>query len=380
MNKLKIGFVLDDTLDTPDGVQQYILTLGRWLSTQGHEVHYLVGQTSRTDIPFVHSLGRNVHVKFNGNRMSTPLPASRQAIKALLERERFDVLHVQIPYSPFLAQRIILAATKETVVVGTFHIAPHTGLVRIANKLLGLLVRRSLQRFDAIYSVSSAAADFARATYGIETAILPNVVNAGYFQQAQSMQRPDNRPVVVFLGRLVPRKGCGILLEALRMLQKQDPDSLPHTIICGKGPLKDTLEAYARTSGLQESVQFVGFVDDNEKARYLKTADIAVFPSTGGESFGIVLIEAMAARHPVVLGAANPGYQSVLSPSPQSLFAVNDPKALADSLRQFLQDAELRARVVTWQDRYIMQFDVAVVGRRLVSRYLELLRAKRSMR
>ncbi|HTH72515.1 MAG TPA: glycosyltransferase family 4 protein, partial [Candidatus Pristimantibacillus sp.] len=107
MARLKIGLVLDDSLDKVDGVQQYVLIVGRWLTAQGHDVHYLVGETKRTDLPGMHSLARNVKVRFNKNRMAIPLPANLRAIRALLKREQFDVLHVQVPYSPALAGRII---------------------------------------------------------------------------------------------------------------------------------------------------------------------------------------------------------------------------------------------------------------------------------
>ncbi len=95
--RLKIGFVLDDSLDSTDGVQQYMLTMGRWLQKKGHEVHYLVGHTRRPDIANIHSLSRNITVRFNQNRMSIPLGASRRHIKQVLMREQFDVLHVQMP-------------------------------------------------------------------------------------------------------------------------------------------------------------------------------------------------------------------------------------------------------------------------------------------
>lgn len=377
---LKIGFVLDDTLDTPDGVQQYVLTLGRWLCEQGHEVHYLVGKTIRTDIPNIHSLGQNVHVKFNGNHMSTPLPASRREIKTLLAQQKFDVLHVQIPYSPFLAKRIIAAAPKQTAVVGTFHIAPHDRIVSIANKLLNLLIKRSLKRFDAIYSVSQAAADFALHAYGITTNVLPNVVNSAVFAKAEAMPLPNNVPMIMFLGRLVPRKGCAILLEALHRIHSSHPDLGWQTVICGKGPLKDELERNVQEHQIQNRVTFTGFVTDEQKARYLKAADIAVFPSTGGESFGIVLLEAMAAGRPVVIAADNPGYHTVMSPYPQSLVPVDDAQTLAQKLTDLLQDEQARKQALLWQQRYVLQFDVSVVGRRLVMRYQELLRARSNMR
>src|SRR5688572_33467442 len=132
MNKLKVGLVLDGSLDKTDGVQQYVLILGKWLASEGHEVHYLVGETERTDLPNIHSLTRNVSVRFNKNRMSTPLPANLRPIRRLLQQEQFDVLHVQVPYSPVLAGRIIKAADARTAVVGTFHILPHSKFVTLA--------------------------------------------------------------------------------------------------------------------------------------------------------------------------------------------------------------------------------------------------------
>lgn len=375
MGKLKIGLVLDDTLDTPDGVQQYVLTVGQWLMAQGHEVHYLVGGTTRADIPHVHSLSRNRVVQFNGNKMSTPLPAGRKRLKALLDAEQFDVLHVQLPYSPFMAGRLISLAPKRTVVFGTFHIAPNSSLVTFANRVLGIILKRSLKRFDGIVSVSQAAHDFAKQTYGIETSILPNVIVTDYFYRAKPMPLPA-KPTVMFLGRLVPRKGCQYLLEAVYKLRQTDPKLDFQVIICGGGQLEATLRAYVQQHGLDKTVQFTGFIENDLKARYLKTADIAVFPSTGGESFGIVLIEAMAAQHPVVIGADNPGYATVLGPHAEALFPVADSSALADKLHALLCDEAMRTRAREWQKVYVHQFDVSVVGRRLVLRYNELLRAR----
>src|ERR1700712_493953 len=97
---MKVGFVIDDTLDKPDGVQQYVLTVGRWLAQNGHQVHYLCGETKRGDIPNVHSLTKNAHVRFNGNQLSVPKPANAAKIRQLLDTQQFDVLHIQMPYSP----------------------------------------------------------------------------------------------------------------------------------------------------------------------------------------------------------------------------------------------------------------------------------------
>jgi phosphatidylinositol alpha-mannosyltransferase len=237
--------------------------------------------------------------------------------------------------------------------------------------------RTSLKRFDTLLSVSPAAAEFAKKTHGIDTDVLPNVVKAAHFKAAQPISEYSGTKTIVFLGRLESRKGVHVLLQAVTELR--DDPGLPSfkLIICGRGPLESELKSYAKAQGLEAITKFTGFVDDDLKARYLKTADIAVFPSSGGESFGIVLLEAMAAGHPVVLGADNPGYASVLAPYPDVIFPVLNPMALADKLREFLTDEEAHAQAFTWQQTYLPQYDVAAVGRRLVARYQEALRSRK---
>lgn len=375
--QLKIGFVLDDSLDTPDGVQQYVLALGSWLTRQGHEVHYLVGETSRTDIPNVHSLSRNLKVKFNGNNMSTPLPVRPFKLKRFLASEQFDVLHIQMPYSPFLAHRIILAVPKRTAVVGTFHIMPHTQTEFRANWLLGQALRRSLKRFDTCFAVSEAAQAFMLQTFHVRSEILPNVVDRTRF--ARATVRPeydDQKMTVMFLGRLVPRKGCATLLEATRILKQKT--NLPpfRVVVCGKGPLDAELKQYVADELLNDLVEFTGFVSEANKPSYMKSADIMTFPSLGGESFGIVLIEAMAAEHPVVLAADNLGYHSVLGPKSDQLFQPGDPYELAKKISEYLRDTAERDKALQWQKGYVKQFDVAVVGGALVETYQRLLQEK----
>ncbi|HLZ14761.1 MAG TPA: glycosyltransferase family 4 protein, partial [Candidatus Saccharimonadales bacterium] len=292
--KLTVGFVFDDSLDKPDGVQQYVLTMGRWLSAQGHDVHYLVGETTRTDIPQLHSLSRNVQVRFNKNRMAMPLPAPRGPIRELMQRVRFDVLHVQVPYSPLLAGRIIANAGPQTAVVGTFHIAPHSGLVSVGNRALGLWARRTLQRFDAMMSVSEPAAEFARQTFGVASQVVPNPIPLQHFLGAKPFARYKNRKNVLFMGRLVERKGCQYLLQAVG---RAHTDGIWPTdafvVVCGAGPLDAELKAYARRAGIEDLVEFTGYISEADKPAYLASADVVVYPSTGGESFGIVLLEGM---------------------------------------------------------------------------------------
>lgn len=374
--RYKIGLVLDTSLDPSDGVQQYVITLGEWLRGAGHDVHYLVGETERRDLSNIHSLARNIGVKFNGNRTTIPLPTSNRKLRDFIRREQFDVLHVQTPHHPLMAQRLVLAAEPRTVVVGTFHILPYSTMVRLANKALGLWLRPSLKRFDQLLAVSPTAAGFAKQTFGLEAQVLPNVFDYQRFQQAKPLPAyRDDTLTILFLGRLVPRKGCRVLLEALTRL---DRSALPsfRVVICGKGPLKDELETFVAENQLEDIVEFVGFVSETDKPRYYVSADISVFPSSGGESFGIVLIEAMASGRSAVLAGDNPGYATVMAPRAELLFQPTDVDALANLLTEYLKNATQRRQQASWAGEYAAEFDVKRVGPQLVSLYEELLTRK----
>jgi phosphatidylinositol alpha-mannosyltransferase len=376
---MKIGFVLDDSLDKADGVQQYILTLGRWYTTLGHQVHYLVGQTRRTDIPHVHSLSHNLSVRFNQNRMSTPFPASGRKIQKLLDTEQFDVLHVQVPYSPFLAAKIIKRAPALTAIIGTFHVVPFSRLQSLSARLLGLYLFHNSRRFDKLVGASRPAAKFARKTFHIKAPVVTNTVDTALFSGGKKMTKYDDGKInIVFLGRLVERKGCQQLLEALSLLHDKHQLGNVRVIICGKGPLLPSLEAYVETHHLGSIVHFVGFINEADKPDYLASAHLAVFPSLGGECFGIVLIEAMAGGSEVVLGGDNIGYRSVLGARPDQLFDPLNSVAFAATLKHFILSGQARKRAQRWQLNDVKQYDVVAVGKQLLDIY-EAMIAKRSI-
>lgn len=378
MKKLKIALVFDDTLDKPDGVQQYILALGIWLTHAGHEVHYIVGETRRKDLRHVHSMARNLHVRFNQNRMSMPLPVSRRKVRELLNREQFDILHVQVPYSPYLAARVIAAAPPRTAVIGTFHIAPHSWVVSTANRLLGMWLHRNLRRFDRMLAVSRVAQVFAEKTFKVSSEIVPNTINLAPFFTAKPFEKYQDVPTIVFLGRLVERKGCRYLLKAAADLRKTFKKPF-RVVVCGDGPLEHELKLYVNAHGLADVVTFEGFIKRNDKPRYLASADIVTLPSTGGESFGIVILEAMAASKGVVLAGDNPGYAAVLAEHPEALFNPHDTVAFAELLYRRLQDAGARQRAHAWQSGFVKQYDVPVVGAQVLAIYNEALRQRQNV-
>lgn len=367
---MKIGLVLDDSLDRPDGVQQYILTLGRWYAACGHEVHFLVGETHRTDIPNVHSLSRNLRVRFNKNRMSIPFPANKSRLQKLLNSELFDVLHVQMPYSPMLAARVVKLAPKSTAIVGTFHIVGISKLEKSGARLLGLYLWKNLRRFDAFVAASRPAAAFAKSSFRARCTVVPNTVDVSAFRSGRPLKKyQDGKLNILFLGRLVPRKGCQQLLEALQLLHEKHSLNNIRVIICGKGPLEGELKRYTARYHLQHVIHFVGFINEADKPDYLATAEIAVFPSLGGECFGIVLIEAMAAGSRAIVAGDNIGYRSVMSQRPDQLVDANDVKALAAKLRHFIVSGRARQAASHWQKKTVEQYDVRVVGGQLLEIY-----------
>lgn len=375
---LKIGLVLDTSLDPPDGVQQYVVSIGEWLREQGHDVHYLVGETKERELPNIHSLSRNISVQFNGNRTTMPLPTPKRKLRRLLKAEQFDVLHIQTPHSPFMAQRLVLAAGPKTAVVGTFHIVPYSWVGTVGNRLLGIWLKPSLKRFDRIVSVSEAGAAFARDTFKIDTDVLPNTFDYKRFHSAKPLAKYRGKPItVLFLNRLVPRKGCRVLLEAAaRLVNNPDvPDF--RVVVCGRGPEASSLQRYIRKHGLENIVEMVGFVSEADKPRYYASADIAVFPSSAGESFGIVLLEAMAGGRTAVLAGDNPGYRSVMEPRPELLFQPTDDEDLAALLTQYIRSHRLRRAAGNWGEEYTKDFDVSVVGSKLLDIYDEALHKRR---
>lgn len=363
---MKIGLVVDDTLDKTDGVQQYVLTLGAWLSANGHRVYYLVGQTTRTDLKNVHSLSRNLRVKFNHNVLSIPLVADTKKIKQLLLKEKFDVLHVQMPYSPLLAGKIISQAPSKTAIVGTFHILPFSAVERVASKLLSLIQFRSLRRFDAICSVSEAARIFASTAFGIHSTVIPNAISIEQFR----VKRParTDKQKIVFLGRLVARKGCFELLQAVNSLPQRLKNNI-NVEIGGRGPELRKLQTYVTDNGMESIVTFHGFISESDKPAFLAAADIAVFPSLSGESFGIVLLEAIASGSGVVLGGDNPGYRCVLGEVPELLINPLHPQAFANELNELLTDLSKRKSLRAWQRKHLKQYDIEVVGLQIIELY-----------
>jgi phosphatidylinositol alpha-mannosyltransferase len=219
-----------------------------------------------------------------------------------------------------------------------------------------------LHRFDAHCAVSSAARDFAKWAYGIEAEVIPNAVETDRF----AVDSPQDQKAVVFLGRLVERKGAMEFLHAIAALPADMRAKHP-VIVAGRGPLEQNLKQYAAAHNLE--VNFLGFVDEADKPALLASAELAVFPSISGESFGIVLIEAMAAGSGMVIAGNNPGYASVLANTPEALVNPRDITSFPALIARSLEDESFRKDIHERQEKLVKEFNIASVGPNLINLY-----------
>lgn len=216
-------------------------------------------------------------------------------------------------------------------------------------------------------SVSQPAADFAQRAFGTHTDIMPNAVDVAKFNHSLPARPGGDAYHVVFLGRLVKRKGCMSLLKAFALLLRTMPSV--RLTIAGDGPQRPALERYIKRERISGSVNFAGFVSEDDKPALLAGADIACFPSLYGESFGIVLIEAMAAGAGVVLGGNNPGYATVLGKQKELLIDPLDIEAFSARLERLLRDERLARRLHKWQRAEVKKYDIIALGPKIEAIY-----------
>jgi phosphatidyl-myo-inositol alpha-mannosyltransferase len=361
---VKIGIVSPYAYPRPGGANAHIRETYAHLRERGHEVRIITAPWG-DDPPAqdVIQIGRAVAVPFNGSIGRVTLSVRLEwLISRMLERERFDIIHHHEPFVPFLSFQILDSARCPNV--ATFHAF---GGFSVSYWLGRIVLDRYMNKLDERIAVSSAARHFVSRYFPGEYKIIPNGVDVDFYASAKPFPEfRDGKVNILFVGRVEPRKGAMYLLHAYARLKPTHPDT--RLIIVGRGPELGELRRFVHRHHL-EDVFFAGRVDDLDKARFYKTADIYVAPSTGQESFGIVLLEAMAAGCAVIASDIH-GYKRVVQRNVSGLLVEpRDPGVLADALERLIADPDQRCRLGDAGARRAREYDWQHVTGELVNVY-----------
>lgn len=348
---MRVGLVCPYSLDVPGGAQNHVRDLAAALDRRGYDVGVLAPGEDSSGLPgYVETVGKAVAVPYNGSVARLAFgPRVAARTRRWLAAGRFDVLHVHEPSVPSVSLLALWAA--EGPVVATFHTANSRS--RTMSSAAALL-RPAMEKISARIAVSEAARSTLVQHLGGEPVVIPNGLDCASFAAAtprQEWQEPG--PTLAFLGRMdEPRKGLGVLLDALPLVLRQHPEVRLLVAGRGSGEVFSCLDPAAR-----EHVSYLGQVSDVDRARLLASVSVYVAPQTGGESFGIVLAEAMAAGAAVVASDLPP-FRAVLGDGRYgALFAAGDAEDATRVIGQVLDSDDDRAALRTRASEAVWRYD-----------------------
>ena len=366
---MKIGLVCPYNIAKGGGVQEIIFAMQAELKQRGHDVFIITPQPRDYDTE--EAKHENIIFVGTATDFNSPLHTTIQvsaglndSIDSMLEEHQFDILHFHEPWVPVLSRQIL--TRSNAINVATFHAnIPKTMMSRTVVKVVTPYTKSVLKYIHEFTAVSDAAAEYVCTLTDAPIAIVPNGIDLTKFKAPARRSDKRKDKTIFFVGRLENRKGVKYLLQAFHLLQEKDPRV--SLIIAGDGPEREKLEMLVDDLEIK-NVTFAGYMSEKEKQKYLRTADLFCAPALYGESFGVVLLEAMASGLVTVAGN-NPGYSTVM----QGLGALSlvDPKDSAEFARRLhllLNEADLRKLWRTWAADEITQYSYPNV----VSQYEEI--------
>ncbi|RKN16142.1 glycosyltransferase family 1 protein [Micromonospora musae] len=372
---MRIGIVCPYSFDVPGGVQNHVMDLAEALIALGHEVSVLAPADEDSPLPsYVVPAGRAVPLPYNGSVARIAFgPVSTARVRRWITRGDFDVLHVHEPLTLSLSLLAVLSARGP--VVATFHTAmTRSRALAAAQGVLQIV----LERITARIAVSALARKVQVEHMDGGAVEIPNGVAVAKFAHAEPLPGwpgecgPGTSGTLGFLGRFTePRKGFSVLRDAFVDLAPSRPGL--RLLVAGPGDPDDLFGQFP--AGLRDRVTFLGLVSEEEKARMLRSVHLYVAPNTGGESFGMILTEALAAGTTVVASDLD-AFRRVLDGGRAGrLFATGDPVALRDALVDLLDDAAARATLTDCGDQVVASYDWPVVARRVLEVYAAAIEA-----
>ena len=352
---MKIGLICPYNIFKGGGVQECVLSLQSELIKRGHEVKIITPwpRSYKGDEP------ENVIFMGASTDMKSPLhttvqvsaTGNRDRITEVLQTEKFDVLNFHEPWVPIISRQIL--AKSNAINIATFHAKmPDTRMSKTLEKVITPYTRSILKSLHCLTAVSDSAASYVKQLTKAPVTIIPNGIDLKKYHPKPSDKY--DAPTILYIGRLEKRKGLKYLLKAFSLVQESMTEA--RLLIGGDGPDREKLEEMSRTLDLK-NVEFLGFVREEDKLNLLRSATVFCSPALYGESFGIVLLEAMASGTPIVAGN-NPGYQNVMQGRGE--LSIVDPlhtEDFARRLRLLLVDKGLQKTWNAWATEYVEQFD-----------------------
>ena len=361
---MRVGLVCPYTWEVPGGVREHVSGLAEALMELGHEVSVIAPADDDADLPpYVVPAGRAVPVPYNGSvaRLAFGfLSASR--VRRWLKDGDFDVLHVHEPAAPSLS--LLACWVADGPIVATMHAAmPRSRALHAAQPILA----SALEKISGRIAVAEAARNTLVEHLGGDAVLIPNGINVSKFEKAEALPGfPGTGGTLGFLGRMdEPRKGLDILLAAFSILAAQRPAL--RLLIAGRGDPDEVLEQVP--AAYRDRVVLLGQVSDADRVRMLHSVDVFCAPNTGGESFGYVLVEAMASGAPIVASDIDAFRQVLHGGQAGELFETGSPEGLAAAAARLLDDPAHRAELATAAAAAVREFDWSVVARDVVRVY-----------
>lgn len=362
---MKIGMVSPYAWDIPGGVQAHIRDLARFFQSKGHEVSVLAPSVSNASMEdeFVVPAGKPVAIPYNGavaRVLFGPLAASR--VKQWISNNDFDVLHLHEPAIPSLS--LLACAIGEGPMVGTFHAAAPKQKVAFA---ITPLLEPIIEKLRARIAVSEVARETLTIHLDTDALVIPNGIDAEYFRTALPNSAWKRDFTIGFIGRFgEPRKGLRVLLDALSDIVRAVPST--RLLIAGPGESLEVMQSIS--PNLRNRIEFLGRLSDSEKASFFKSVNVYVAPNTGGESFGIILAEAMASGTPIVASDL-PAFAQVLNNGQYGLVFQNEnSKDLAEQIILLAHEDEKREMLSANASVGAERFDWESVGPEIMNVYL----------
>ncbi len=362
LKKLRIGLVCPYGWDTPGGVQSHVRDLAEYLISKGHYVSVLAPVINEENVPeYVTSAGKPIAIPYNGavaRVLFGPIAFAR--VRQWISNGNFDLLHLHEPAIPSISLLACWAA--EGPMVGTFHAAAKRQKAIFA---IGPILEPVIEKLTARIAVSEAARETLTEHLETDAVVIPNGIYADRYRDGE-IQAKWSGNTIGFIGRFEePRKGLSVLLDALPIIARFAPDV--RVLVAGPGDEKEVSDNI--DPQLRHRFEFLGRISEKEKADFLSSVAIYVAPNTGGESFGIILAEALAGGA-TVLASDIPAFDSLLGHGQfGALFESENPQDLAKVAIDLLRDDEKRCELSRKGKDYAQRFDWDVVAEDIYSIY-----------